>query len=226
MLWAAPPGAAAADRCVSGARPRLGDRAREGSGRPLRRPAASWSTRPARRSGCATSSSSATAGRCSSSSVGVAVLAGGARSRARAAQLGGGGPAQAEHEADAHPQGRLAAADRPEDEQAARHDRRRATTSNTVAAGAGRVWVGSADDQSVLRIDPRTNEVTGRVDDGRSRLDRRRLRRGLRGQHRRHPDPDRPLDAGASRTIPTRGIAGSRSARTRSGPSALWASSA
>ena len=32
----------------------------------------------------------------------------------------------------------------------------------TVAAGDGRVWVGSADDQSVLWIDPRTNEVTHR----------------------------------------------------------------
>ena len=32
----------------------------------------------------------------------------------------------------------------------------------TVAAGDGRVWVGSADDQSVLWIDPRTNEITHR----------------------------------------------------------------
>jgi serine/threonine-protein kinase len=34
---------------------------------------------------------------------------------------------------------------------------------NAVAAGAGRVWVGSAENQSVLRINPKTNEVTGRV---------------------------------------------------------------
>ncbi len=34
--------------------------------------------------------------------------------------------------------------------------------SRTVAAGDGRVWIGSVDDQSVLRIDPRTNEVTQR----------------------------------------------------------------
>jgi YVTN family beta-propeller protein len=33
----------------------------------------------------------------------------------------------------------------------------------TVAAGYGRVWVGSAGDQSVLRIDPRTYERTGRT---------------------------------------------------------------
>jgi serine/threonine protein kinase len=32
----------------------------------------------------------------------------------------------------------------------------------TVAAGFGRVWVGSADDQSVLRIDPKTYEINGR----------------------------------------------------------------
>src|SRR5262245_56045612 len=34
---------------------------------------------------------------------------------------------------------------------------------DTVAVGAGRVWVGSAENQSVLRIDPKTNEVTGSV---------------------------------------------------------------
>jgi YVTN family beta-propeller protein len=34
---------------------------------------------------------------------------------------------------------------------------------DTVAVGAGRVWVGSVEDQSVLRIDPKTNEVTDRV---------------------------------------------------------------
>jgi serine/threonine protein kinase len=33
----------------------------------------------------------------------------------------------------------------------------------TVAAGAGWVWVGSVEDQSVLRIDPKTNAVTRRV---------------------------------------------------------------
>ena len=37
----------------------------------------------------------------------------------------GGGPGQAEHEADAHPQGRLPPADRSEEEQGGRHDRRR-----------------------------------------------------------------------------------------------------
>jgi YVTN family beta-propeller protein len=31
---------------------------------------------------------------------------------------------------------------------------------DTVAAGAGRIWAGSVDDQSVLRIDPKTNEVS------------------------------------------------------------------
>ena len=30
-----------------------------------------------------------------------------------------------------------------------------------VATGGGRVWVGSQEDQSVLRIDPKTNEITG-----------------------------------------------------------------
>ena len=34
---------------------------------------------------------------------------------------------------------------------------------SAVAVGAGRVWVGSAENQSVLRINPKTNEVTGRV---------------------------------------------------------------
>jgi DNA-binding beta-propeller fold protein YncE len=34
---------------------------------------------------------------------------------------------------------------------------------DAVATGAGRVWVGSADEQSVLRVDPKTNDVTGRV---------------------------------------------------------------
>ena len=34
---------------------------------------------------------------------------------------------------------------------------------SAVAVGAGRVWVGSAEDQRVLRIDPRTNEITGTV---------------------------------------------------------------
>jgi YVTN family beta-propeller protein len=34
---------------------------------------------------------------------------------------------------------------------------------NTVAVGAGRVWVGSVETQEVLRIDPETNEITGRV---------------------------------------------------------------
>jgi YVTN family beta-propeller protein len=34
---------------------------------------------------------------------------------------------------------------------------------DTAAAGAGRVWVGSEENQSVLRIDPKANNVTGRV---------------------------------------------------------------
>jgi len=36
-----------------------------------------------------------------------------------------------------------------------------APNPSAVAYGAGRVWVGSQEDQRVLRIDPRTNEITG-----------------------------------------------------------------
>jgi YVTN family beta-propeller protein len=35
-----------------------------------------------------------------------------------------------------------------------------------VAVGADRIWVGSIDDQSILRIDPTSNEVTGKVTTG------------------------------------------------------------
>jgi serine/threonine protein kinase len=38
-----------------------------------------------------------------------------------------------------------------------------ASNPSAVAVGAGRVWVGSAEDQRVLRIDPRTNQITGTV---------------------------------------------------------------
>ena len=38
-----------------------------------------------------------------------------------------------------------------------------ASNPTAVAVGAGRVWVGSAEDQRVLRIDARTNEITGTV---------------------------------------------------------------
>ena len=34
---------------------------------------------------------------------------------------------------------------------------------SAVAVGAGRVWVGSAEDQRVVRIDPRTNQIAGTV---------------------------------------------------------------
>lgn len=38
-----------------------------------------------------------------------------------------------------------------------------ASNPTSVAVGGGRVWVGSAEDQRVLQIDPRTNEITGTV---------------------------------------------------------------
>ena len=89
---------------------------------------------------------------------------------------------------------------------------------DAVAAGDGRVWVGSAEDQSVLRIDPKTNR--GHTDgNGAGGPNSIAAAPGsvFVANSDAHAVADRPLDTGGLDTRPTRAIAGSRSAKARSG---------
>jgi serine/threonine-protein kinase len=96
---------------------------------------------------------------------------------------------------------------------------------DVLAVGAGRVWVGSVEDQSVLRIDPKTNEVNGRVTTvGPNSI-------AVTAEDVFVTNTDGTLTRIDPSTLdienfPNPGIARSQSARARSGPSALRGSSA
>jgi DNA-binding SARP family transcriptional activator len=61
-----------------------------------------------------------------------------------------------------------------------------------IAVGAGAVWVANADDQTVLRIDPKTFKVVKTIGEPRQRSDRHRRRLRLGGRRkRRHVDAHR-----------------------------------